>query len=77
MDADLTYPEHFNPCPDSIGFTLFEHWETTGPDEYSLLSIASTPIDMGLKPGDWIVRRRWAPAAEPRLYNRARLPEEM
>ena len=40
--SDLAYPEHFNPCPDSSGFVLFEHWETTGPDEYHLLNIAAT-----------------------------------
>ena len=71
--SDLAHPEHFNPCPDSSGFVLFEHWETTGPDEYHLLNIAATPLDMTLAPGDWIIRRRWAPGAEPTLYSRARL----
>lgn len=72
---DPTYPEHFNPCPDSYGADLFEHWETTAPDEYSLLSIAATPVGMTLRPGDWILRRRWAPASEPTTYNRARLTD--
>ena len=72
----LTYPEHFNPAPDSAGFDLFEHWETTGPDEYGLLLVSSSPIGMRLQPGDWILRRRWAPASEPATYNHARLVTE-
>lgn len=72
----LMYPEHFNPSPDSTGFDLYEHWETTGPDEYNLLAVAATPVAFGpLKPGDWFLRRRWAPVGEPTVYNRARLAE--
>ena len=76
-DLDMTYPEYFNPAPNSFGFDLYEHWETTGPDEYSLLNIAATPLAFDrMKPGDWYLKRRWAPAGEPSVYNRARLGGE-
>ena len=77
MPDILTYPEHFNPSPDSIGFVLYEHWEEPIPHsgEYHLLAVVSTPHDIDLKPGDWILKRRWAPAAEPTFYNRARRQE--
>lgn len=51
------------------GMELFEHWEASG----NLLLVASTPQGMRLEPGDTIVRRRWAAAGEPEVYNRARL----
>ena len=60
-----------NPVPDSQGFMLFEHWETSGT-EPTLLSIASIPSDMVLQPGDVIVMRTWAPASAPTIYNSAR-----
>lgn len=69
----LTYPEHFNPCPDSQGMVLYEHWEEPipGSEEYALLAVAATPVDFALSPGDWVIARRWGPASEPNLYNRA------
>ena len=60
-----------NPVPDSQGFMLFEHWETSGT-EPTLLSIASIPSDMMLQPGDVIVMRTWAPASAPTIYDSAR-----
>ena len=73
VNATPTYPEHFNPSPDSAGFDLYEHWETIGPDEYALLAVAATPLAFdALQPGDWYLKRRWAPAGEPVVYNRAR-----
>ena len=72
----FTYPEHFNPCLDSTGMHLYEHWEEPipGSGEYNLLAVAATPHGMSLEPGDWILQRRWAPASEPELINRARHP---
>jgi hypothetical protein len=73
-DEVPTYPEHFNPTPDSQGYVLFEHWEEPipGSEEYNLLAVVSTPADLELDPGDWVLKRRWAPAAEPTIHNRAR-----
>lgn len=76
-DPTMAYPEHFNPSPDSIGFDLYEHWQMIGEDEYFMLSVAATPLAFDrLEPGDWILKRRWAPAGEPTVYNRARLGGE-
>jgi len=49
------------------GIELFEHWEGD-----SLLLISSTTYGMELKPGDTIIRRRWAAAGEPKIYNSAK-----
>ena len=54
---------------DGLGFTLFEHWEDGGK---TLLAVASTPAELdALEPGDVIVKRTWAAAGEPVIYNQA------
>jgi len=63
--------DRHNPCPGSVGFMMFEHWE----GEY-LLSVASVPDGMRLEPGDVIIKRTWAPAGEPIVYNEARLTDD-
>ena len=62
----------FNPCPDSTGLDLFELWESLASGDHFLVAIAGSPADWMLKPGDTIVRRRWAPASSPAIYNEAR-----
>ena len=52
-----------------LGFTLFEHWEDGGK---SLLAVTSTPAELdALEPGDVIVKRTWAAAGAPMVYNHA------
>lgn len=52
------------------GFVLFEHWENNGK---SLLVVTSDRTSIGpLEPGDTIVKRRWAAAGEPEVFNEAR-----
>lgn len=60
----------FSPCPDSTGEVLFEHWENA-LGRPSLLLVASSPDEMRLQPGDVILRRVWAPAGRPEVYNEA------
>ena len=62
----------FNPCPDSTGLDLFELWESLASGGHFLVAVAGSPADWVLKPGDTIVRRRWAPASSPAIYNEAR-----
>ena len=51
------------------GLVLFEHWEDGGK---TLLAVASTPAELdALEPGDVIVKRTWAAAGEPVIYNQA------
>ena len=49
------------------GIELFEHW-----DGKHLLLVSSTTYGMELEPGDTIVRRIWAAAGEPKVYNSAK-----
>ena len=56
-----------NPCPESSGHVMFEHWERHG-DTMRLLAVASEPTRMGLATGDVILERRWAPASGPTVY---------
>lgn len=52
---------------DGQGFALFEHWENDGRD---LLLVTSNFTAIGkLKPGDAIVKRTWAAAGKPVIYN--------
>ena len=54
---------------DGEGLTLYEHWEDGGK---SLLAVTSTPAGLdALEPGDVIVKRTWAAAGEPVIYNQA------
>lgn len=62
----------FNPCPDSAGLDLFELWESLASGDHFLVAISGSPADWTLRPGDTIVRRRWAPASSPAIYNEAR-----
>lgn len=57
-------------APRLQGLDLFEHYEHTG----SLLVVTSDASTLRLEPGDFIVRRAWATAAEPHEHNRARAP---
>lgn len=55
---------------EGLGFELLEHWENEGRD---LLLVTSDYTAVGaLKPGDTIVRRTWAAAGAPHVYNEAR-----
>ena len=72
MSAKVLPPERFNPCPESTGVELFELWEVCADGSQFLVAIAGTASDWRVRPGDTIVRRRWAPASEPTLYNSAR-----
>ncbi len=55
-------------APAIQGITLFEHYEANG----SLLLVTSDASALRLEPGDFIVRRPWATAANPEPVNRAR-----
>ena len=66
-------PEYFNPCPHSTGLDLFEHWETQAENDFYLIGINSTPYMFGaLEEGDFILKRRWAPAGLPTVYNQVK-----
>lgn len=69
--ATIDQPERFNPAADSSGVDLFEHWEEDRDGKPYLLAVVSDPSSLELQAGDWILRRRWAPAAIPTLHNRA------
>ncbi|AMS02628.1 hypothetical protein BJD55_gp138 [Gordonia phage Yvonnetastic] len=59
----------FNPCPLSDGFTLYEHWNVTELGPFLVL-ITSSPYDIGaLEEGDFILKRQYAPAGAPEVYN--------
>ena len=61
--------DKFDAGFDGQGFTLFEHWEDGGK---SLLVVTSNPAGLdALEPGDVIVKRTWAAAGEPVIYNQA------
>ena len=47
-------------APEIQGLVLFEHYEANG----SLLVVTSDKAALRLEPGDFIVRRAWATAAE-------------
>lgn len=54
---------------DGQGFTLFEHWADDGK---SLLMVTSNPAALdALEAGGVIVKRTWAAAGEPVIYNQA------
>lgn len=58
---------------DGEGFTLFEHWEDGGK---SLLMVTSDRTSLPpMEPGDTIVKRTWAAAGEPEIYNRTERKE--
>ena len=65
-------PEQFNPCPESTGMQLFELWESFDDGSRFLVSISGTAAAWKLRPGDTVVRRQWAPASDPVLWNEAR-----
>ena len=71
MTAHILPPEQFNPCPESTGVDLFELWEPCADGSRFLVSVSGSP-SWPLRPGDTIVRRRWAPASDPSLWNEAR-----
>ena len=57
-------------APRLQGLDLFEQYEASG----HLLVVTSDRSELGLSPGDFIVRRRWSTAAEPVEVRRAALP---
>ena len=73
MSYEPVQPEYFNPCPDSTGLDLIELWETQAENDFYLIGINSTPYMFGaLEEGDFILKRRWAPAGFPTVYNQAK-----
>lgn len=75
MDDEYTDLRRYNPTPQSTGMDMYEHWERDG-GRMALLTVSSTPVGMELRPGDVILRRRWGPASEPEMYNRAKNQRE-
>lgn len=58
---------------DGQGFALFEHWKDGGE---SLLMVTSDRTSLPpLDPGDIIVKRTWAAAGEPEIYNQTKRKE--
>ena len=53
---------------DGEGLTLFEHWTEGG---LLLVVTSSTAALAALEPGEVIVKRTWAAAGKPVVYNRA------
>ena len=53
-----------NPCPDSAGLQLFEHWQPGAHGPY-LLRVTSDRTVLEVKPGDTVVMRTWAAAGPP------------
>lgn len=79
LDHDTWMNDHnaraaaFNPTPTSEGWDLFEHWQIGQDGRPWLMLVTSSPYDVGaLDPGDFILRRRWAPAGSPEVVNHAR-----
>lgn len=70
-EREVQYPRHVNPTPDGAGMLLYEHWEQPAAGQTYLLAVSSTATGMVLKPGDFILERRWGPASVPTIYNRA------
>lgn len=62
----MSLAEMFNPCRNSMGITLYEHWEQDSKGRPNLLYVSSTPPKT-LDPGDTVVRRTYAPAGAPDL----------
>lgn len=67
---------NFDPVEDN-GHTvaLYEHWEHVSGDEYYLMQVVSSPYKIKMTAGDKIIRRRWAPAGFPEIYNEASFEE--
>ncbi len=76
MASEPVNAAEFNPTPESMGFGLWEHWETGEDGKRYLLLVSSSTVGMELKPGDFIMHRAWAPASMPIVHNSADLPKE-
>lgn len=63
----MAIAEIFNPDPNSVGFTLYEHWEQDSQGRPNLLYVSSVPPKT-LDPGDVVTFRTWAPAGAPDIY---------
>lgn len=65
----MSLAEMFNPSRNSIGITLYEHWEQDLRGVPNLLYVSSTP-PRTLDPGDVVLRRTYAPAGAPDVLSR-------
>lgn len=64
----MTMGHKFDAGFDGEGLTMFEHWTDGG----LLLVVTSNPAALDpLEPGDVIVKRTWAAAGKPVIYNQA------
>lgn len=66
----MSLAEMFNPDPNSVGYTLYEHYEQDSEGRPYLLYVSSTP-PVTIDPGDVVIQRTWAPASAPHIYSGA------